>query len=186
MTPETVASMDTRLLTYEELGLALNITPASAKRLAIRRKWAKTIGNDGKSRVAVPVERLTVTPPSVTPIAGDDTSDDTRDAAGDITGDNGDTVVAVLTRHIERLEGQIESLIKRLVTAEADRDSERQRANELATEAVTVPVLRETIEALKMALDAEKQRSADARQERDRWQQFATAPRGFFRWLKRG
>jgi hypothetical protein len=177
--------MDTRLLTYEELGLALNITPASAKRLAIRRKWAKTIGNDGKSRVAVPVERLTLTPPSVTPIAGDDTSDDTRDTASDVTGDKGDTVVAVLTRHIERLEGQIESLTTKLVTAEADRDSERQRANKLAVEAATVPVLKETIEALKAALEAEKHRSADARQERDRWQQFATAPRGFLSWFRR-
>ena len=177
--------MDTRLLTYEELGLALNITPASAKRLAIRRKWAKTIGNDGKSRVAVPVERLTVTPPPVTSVTSDDTDDDARDATGGDTGDRGDTVVAVLTRHIERLEGQIESLSKRLVTGEADRDSERQRANELATEAATVPVLKETIEALKAALESEKQRSADARHERDNWRQIATTPRGWRKWFGR-
>ena len=46
--------MDAKWLSYEELGQALGITPASAKRLATRRKWAKKPGNDGHTRVAVP------------------------------------------------------------------------------------------------------------------------------------
>jgi hypothetical protein len=46
--------MDTKWLSYEELGQALGITPASAERLAIRRKWAKKPGHDGRIHVAVP------------------------------------------------------------------------------------------------------------------------------------
>ena len=47
--------MDTKPLTYAELAEALGITPASAKRLAIRRGWPKQLGNDGKARVMVPL-----------------------------------------------------------------------------------------------------------------------------------
>src|SRR5215207_6476300 len=50
--------METRLLTYAELGEALGITVDSAKRLARRRGWRKQPGNDGRARVAVPAERL--------------------------------------------------------------------------------------------------------------------------------
>jgi len=50
--------MDTKLLTYAELGEALGITGDSAKRLARPRGWMKQPGNGGRARVSVPVERL--------------------------------------------------------------------------------------------------------------------------------
>lgn len=191
--------METRLLTYEELGAALNITPASAKRLAIRRKWAKKPGNDGKSRVAVPVERLAVKPP---PVTGDSTSDDTdgdtSDSTGDGAGDRSDipSVVSVLSRHIERLEMQLTAVIAKLTTVEyerdaerqrleAERDAERQRANELALQAATVEPLRETVQFLKLALEGDKHRIREVQQERDRWHKLAMTPRGFWGWLRR-
>ncbi len=51
--------------------------------------------------------------------------------------------------------------------------------------AATVQPLKATIEALKAALEADKSRLADMRQERDRWQEVATTPRGWFGWRKR-
>jgi hypothetical protein len=45
-------------LTYAELAKALKITPASANKLARRRFWPRTKGNDGRTRVAVPDEAL--------------------------------------------------------------------------------------------------------------------------------
>ena len=45
-------------LTYAELAQALTITPASANKLARRKRWPRVPGNDGKARVAVPEEAL--------------------------------------------------------------------------------------------------------------------------------
>jgi hypothetical protein len=45
-----------RSLTYAELAEALRITPASANRLARRKRWPRAKGNDGRTRVAVPEE----------------------------------------------------------------------------------------------------------------------------------
>ena len=161
--------MDTKLLSYAELGAALGITPASAKRLAIRRAWAKRPGNDGKTRVAVPIERLQVEPPvtgdATSEATGDIVSDTTRDVTGDIS-----ATVTVLTRHIERLE-------RELAAAAAERDAERARAAQ--------------VNLLKAVLHIERQRLSEthkeaerARDEAERWRQVATAPRGLWAWLK--
>jgi hypothetical protein len=48
-----------RSLTYAELAEALGITAESANRLARRRRWPRTMGNDGKVRVTVPEGVLT-------------------------------------------------------------------------------------------------------------------------------
>jgi hypothetical protein len=58
-----------RSLTYSELGVLLGITPASANKLARRKGWSRTKGNDGRTRVLGPEEsladkdRLSDTPP---------------------------------------------------------------------------------------------------------------------------
>lgn len=57
MTRETVA------LTYAELAERLGIEIASAKMRARRGKWHREPGNDGRTRVQVPVEVLNDTPP---------------------------------------------------------------------------------------------------------------------------
>jgi hypothetical protein len=44
--------------TYAELAEALKITPASANKLARRKRWPRVPGNDGKARVSVPEEAL--------------------------------------------------------------------------------------------------------------------------------
>jgi chromosome segregation ATPase len=45
-----------RWMSYAELGSVRGITIASAKRLTIRRRWRRQAGNDGTTRVAVPLE----------------------------------------------------------------------------------------------------------------------------------
>jgi hypothetical protein len=169
--------VETKALTYAELGAALGITPASAKRLAIRRAWAKTAGNDGKARVAVPVERLEVEHP----VTGDDTGettrditgDDTSDATGDITSDKPDlsAAVAILERHTGRLEGELAAMRVKLETVESERDAERARAGQVAV--------------LEAVLEIERTRLAEARTEAERWREAATAPRGLWAWFRR-
>src|SRR3954468_7243179 len=51
-------SDETVRLTYAELAKARGITPAAAKRMAMRHRWPKQIGNDGLSRVSVPASAL--------------------------------------------------------------------------------------------------------------------------------
>lgn len=45
-----------RWMSYAELGSVRGINIASAKRLTVRRKWRRQAGNDGTTRVAVPVD----------------------------------------------------------------------------------------------------------------------------------
>ena len=45
-------------LTYAEMAEALKIAPASANRLARRKRWPRLKGNDGRTRVAVPDDAL--------------------------------------------------------------------------------------------------------------------------------
>ena len=53
---------DTRQLTYAELATLRGISRQSAERLARRRKWRRTQGNDGQTRVHVPEDEATLTP----------------------------------------------------------------------------------------------------------------------------
>jgi len=101
----------------------ITISPASAKRLAIRRGWQKRPGNDGRARVAIAFERLV-------PATGDDPSDVTGDkpdasavvakkVTGDATGDAA-SVIGALERHISRLETELDAL-------KQAREAERER-----------------------------------------------------------
>lgn len=47
-------SDETVRLTYGELAARRGISLAAARRLTLRRRWSKQIGNDGKTRVIVP------------------------------------------------------------------------------------------------------------------------------------
>lgn len=137
--------MDTKPLTYAELAEALGITPASAKRLAIRRGWPKQLGNDGKARVMVPIERLE------RPVPDDDTSEATDDAPSVTTGDDtsGDTrdaraLIAFLEARVTELGTEAKEARATIadLTAKAGRvdvleallEAERRRAEELKTD----------------------------------------------------
>jgi hypothetical protein len=142
---------DTRWMSYDELAVALAITPDSARRLAFRRKWPRKAGNDGKARVGVPAERIPDQPPVVIPdISPDTVPDGPPDASPDIT-----PVIRALSQHIERLEKELE-------TVKAERETERARAAGLALTAAEG-------EALKAILDSERRRLEEVRLERDGW-----------------
>lgn len=172
-------------LTYDELAERLRITRESARQLVIRKRWSRQKGNDARTRVGVPEEVLEARTSDDTGIATPpEASDSPSLEASDVTGHD-TSVVPVLTRHIERIEKQLESLTAKLETVELERDTERQRANELAIQAATVEPLKATIEALKGALDADRNRTLELRQERDEWHKLATARRGFFSRFRR-
>ena len=78
----------TRWLTYEDMGAALGITTESAKRLAMRHKWPRRPGNDGRALVAVPEERLEEAAQAVPGDAiGNGTDNDAPVTIGDVADD---------------------------------------------------------------------------------------------------
>jgi hypothetical protein len=96
--------MTDRQMTYDELAIALGKTPDAARQLVKRKRWKRTIGNDGKARITVPDDELEpdTSPPRI--------PNDRPDA------------VTILTSHIERLEAE-------LTTVRAERDLLRERAD---------------------------------------------------------
>ena len=107
-------------LTYAELAESLKITPASANRLARRRRWPRVPGNDGKTRVSVPDEAL-VRPdvPLVSPM----------DSPPDVPPAN---AVHALLAQVARLEGELVGVREALVEARARADAAEARSAEHA------------------------------------------------------
>src|SRR4051812_15518266 len=93
-------------LTYAELARARGITQAAAKRMALRHRWPKQIGNDGLSRVSVPASALVRLGSDASADTGvitngdarGDTSDDTSNAAPPLNGSsfNGAVLAAII------------------------------------------------------------------------------------------
>jgi hypothetical protein len=105
-------------LTYAELAEALRITPASANKLARRRRWPRLMGNDGKARVAVPEDAL------VRP-------DVPTDVPRDVPPDN---PVHLLQAQVARLEGELVGMREALAAARARATAAEARGAELSAD----------------------------------------------------
>jgi hypothetical protein len=51
-------SDETLRLSYSELAQARGVTVATARRMTLRHKWPKQLGNDGRTRVLVPASAV--------------------------------------------------------------------------------------------------------------------------------
>ena len=97
-----------RWMTYVELGAALSIDPDSANRRARRQGWRRRMGNDQRTRVAVPLDALPDLPLDTTPappaVPGDIPGDDPPDASRTIKALEGEAVALreALQRERER------------------------------------------------------------------------------------
>ena len=90
-------------LTYAELAEALKVTPASANKLARRRRWPRVPGNDGKARVSVPEEAL---------VRQDSPPDSPVDSPQD-------KLIKALEAHVETMKVQLEARSAELVAERA-------------------------------------------------------------------
>lgn len=107
--------METVSLSYDELAERMRITPHSARNLVRRKRWKRTVGNDGKARVSVPVEALTA--PSVPPLEAPSPAPESA------------LVIARLEVQIDGLKALVEAERRRADAAEADRDRWHASAN---------------------------------------------------------
>jgi len=102
-----IVIMSTEALTYKELAERLNIKLTSARRTAMRKKWQRVKGNDGETRVLVPLEALERHNDS-----RDDNHDDNRN----------DSQIRELQAKVEALGELLNSERRRADAAELDRD----------------------------------------------------------------
>ena len=115
-------------LTYAELAKALGITPESTNRLARQKRWPRTKGNDGRTRVTAPEEAL---------VRPDSPGDSPPASPGDCPPDN------PVRAQITRLEGELAGMREALAEARA-----RAGAGEASAEAAQA---RADVEAAKTA-----------------------------------
>lgn len=139
-----------RSLTYAELAKALKIKPESATRLAMRKHWQRTKGNDGKVRVTVPEDVL---------VRADDHPDSHPDDHPDSHPDNQhDNPVHALQAQIARLEGELTGARETICEARARADAAEARiadyAVELAAERTKTSKAIEAFSGLADRLDA--------------------------------
>jgi hypothetical protein len=151
--------MSTVWLTYDELAERLGIERESARQHVKRKLWARQKGNDGKVRIGVPEEVLSAKSEPDT----EGGTEPVQAPAQPPVQDPGVTVV--LTRHIERLEAQLEEALKRA----GDRDDVAKERD------VLIAQIESLSDSRKMQVDALRAALAAAEQDRDRWHDMATA-----------
>jgi predicted RNase H-like nuclease (RuvC/YqgF family) len=157
-----------RWLTYDEIAAEWDIERESARQLAIRKRWARQRGNDNKARVGVPEEEFEARTADATPQSP---SDATADQPSHDTGAD-PSVIQVLTRHISRLEAELDTL-KEERKAERERLEGRAEALEskistLEQELTAERLISSQVGTLKSVID-------DLKTERDRWANAAEA-----------
>jgi hypothetical protein len=139
---------DVTWMTYAELGRARAIDAASAKRLAIRRRWRRQAGNDGAARVAVPVTEAAPR----TPKPGDDPGDIPGERPGDITG-----VIGALDRAVVTLREQLLRTENRANQAEILAEQARDRSDRADQRAVLADLRADRAEKRVEAADSHAQ-----------------------------
>ena len=127
--------MEGAWLTYKEAAERLGSTPEAIRYRAIRGKWPRTRGNDGRARVQIPEEPNPVRTPS----------------APRAHGGSDQALVHALEAHVETLKGEIATLKVQLAAAEA-RDA--QHVAQLAAEQAKTEKAIEAFSALAQRLEA--------------------------------
>jgi hypothetical protein len=151
--------MSTVWLTYDELAERLGIERESARQHVKRKHWARQRGNDGKVRIGVPEEVLSAR-------SEPDTEGGTDPVQAPVQPPVQDPgVTAVLTRHIERLEAQLEEALKRA----GDRDEVAKERDLLMAQVESLN------DSTKIQVDALRAALTVAERDRDRWHEVATA-----------
>jgi hypothetical protein len=86
MADGTIDGTDNVRMTYHELAAARRISLDAARRLVLRKRWPKQIGNDGLTRALVPVEYAqSVSTDDRTDIGGDNGTDITNPSGKYVT-----------------------------------------------------------------------------------------------------
>jgi uncharacterized protein YfcZ (UPF0381/DUF406 family) len=177
--------MDDRLLTYPELADALGRSEEAARQLAKRRRWRRVISNeDGRARVAVPIEFLEAPRPPVEPRSADRSNPERPEDDHPVAdlGPTGDAraLISYLEARVSDANSEIKEVradlkIAQTVIAELTAQAARVEGLEalLASERERIAELREMerqrAEDVRQRAEEARQRSEELKAERDRW-----------------
>jgi chromosome segregation ATPase len=174
-------------MTYADIEAEMGLKPASARQLVRRNGWRRIPGNDGRTRIEVPVEELERDIKRGVEASLDaEETDVEAPVESPIESPFEAPLVTALTSHIERLERALADAETSLSSVTAQWDEARSSALAAREE---VWMARGQIDVLKAQIEAEKARTAAANQraeevsaDRDRWHTAATVRR---RWWQR-
>lgn len=176
-----------RIMTYADIEAEMGLKPASARQLVRRNGWRRVPGNDGRSRIEVPVtelERFLQREPNHAASLDENGADTPSAPPSDSPFEA--SLVTALNSHIKRLERAITDGERTLSTVIAERDEIRDlmaAVREDAWEARSqVSALRAQLEAEREKASASAQRFQDLISDRDKWHSAATTHRS---WWKR-
>jgi hypothetical protein len=160
-------------LTYVEAGHRLNVSPDAVRAKALRKRWRRQIGNDGKARVWIPADER---PPDqrqiITQSSGERENDREPDHRPIIARSSAghQAIVAALESHIKTLQADNEGLKEQLATERsAFAVREAALASDLAAEKARTDRAIAAFAALAERLDA----LAAARTRRSWWRRLA-------------
>lgn len=155
--------IEERTLTYDEIADLLRRSPEATRQLVRRRRWRRTLGNDGKMRVAVPVEALEAEEATegvdVAPTGGEAApilALSSTPPRGGVAPDVG----AILSSHIRSLEAELEALRKERDTVKSERDAAQAAERTLTLQ---LAVLQAAFDSERALLCVERERVADER-----------------------
>lgn len=159
-------AVSVRVMTYDEAATALGRSPEAVRQLCKRKRWKRTIGNDGRARISVPEEDLAALRTPDDPRPSDRTTPGrSPDTAEDVSAPNPDAraLLALLQAHVGELQGRV-----------AELDGE---VKDLRPKAARVDVLEKQ-------LQAEQNRAAELRELLDRAMTPAPVPSFFDRLVR--
>jgi hypothetical protein len=154
---------ETKMMTYGEYADAIGRSLPAGRAICLRKGWKRIIGNDGKTRVAVPLDELAKPPrkhtlpealpegmPEALPAALPEASTDAR------------ALIAVLEARIAELQGRVAELDGEVREGRAELRQAHATITDLATKAARA-------EALDLLLASQREVADNLRAERDRW-----------------
>ena len=180
----SLTGVSIRVMTYDDIASETGLKPASARQLVRRNGWRRVPGNDGRTRIEVPLDKFeshlkgSVEAPVETEEPDPDTASESPLEA---------PLITALSSHIERLERALRDAKTTLSDMTVQRDEARSSATAAREEVWMargqIDVLRAQIEAEHARTAAADRRAEEVAADRDRWHAESTASRPWWRRL---
>lgn len=132
---EVSKGVSSRIMTYAEIEEAFSLKPASARQLVRRQGWRRLPGNDGRTRIEIPIEEFERALKRGVEAPLDENE---NDAEPPVEGPLERTFFAYLTTHIERLERALTEAQQSLSQTVADKNAESAKSDRLIGEVATL------------------------------------------------
>lgn len=128
---EVSKGISSRIMTYAEIEEAFSLKPASARQLVRRQRWRRLPGNDGRTRIEIPIEEFERALKRGVEAPLDESKTDAEPPVEDPLER---TFVAFLTARVERLERALTEAQQALSQAVADKSADSAKADHLVGE----------------------------------------------------